>query len=260
MIEHQNHTRTHGNRRNDSDNPPQKVMSYNLHSCIGTDGRYDPERILQVIDEVKPTILGMQEVRRNTPHDKEILGLIQRQSPNCHLLFAQTFADKQGEFGNALVSPYPISDHVNIDLGPENALAWRARNAEARRAVFTKLDISGQPLRVIVTHLGVEWGVRRQQAQTLVSAINRYINLDTEATVFMGDFNEWTPANAFVRRMDRRFSKHVTRRTFPSYAPLLPLDRIWMSSHLSGIRTVAHRSLLARRASDHLPLCLEFDW
>ncbi len=155
-------------------------------------------------------------VRRNTPHDKEILGLIQRQSPNCHLLFAQTFADKQGEFGNAVV-----------------------------------------PLRVIVTHLGVEKGVRRQQAQTLVSAINRHINLDTEATVFMGDFNEWTPANAFVRRMDRRFSKHVTRRTFPSYAPLLPLDRIWMSSHLSGIRTVAHRSLLARRASDHLPLCLE---
>ncbi len=260
MIRHQNHDKRDYRAQNDRDNDSQTIMSYNLHSCVGTDGRYDPERILQVIDEVKPVILGMQEVRRNTPHSTEILELIRQAYPGSHQLFAQTFADSKGEFGNTLVTPYPVTEHIDIDLRPENTGARRARNAEARRTVFAKLDISGRPLWVIVTHLGVEWGVRKQQAQYLLAAISRYINLDSEATVFMGDFNEWTPPNAFVRRMDRTFSKHIARRTFPSGAPLLPLDRIWMTAHLSGIRTWVHRSPLARRASDHLPLCLEFNW
>lgn len=258
MIRDQNHDKSA--YRAPNGNRTQTVMSYNLHSCVGTDRRYDPERVLQVIDEVKPAILGMQEVRRNTPHTTEILQLIHEQYPDSHQLFAQTFADDKGEFGNALVTPYPVSEHVDIDLRPENTGARRARNAEARRAVFARLDISGRPLWVIVTHLGVEWGVRKQQAQFLLEAISHYINLDSEATVFMGDFNEWTPPNAFVRKMDRIFSKHVARRSFPSCVPLLPLDRIWMNSHVSGIHTWAHRSPLARRASDHLPLCLEFDW
>jgi len=258
MIEHHNHDIGDYGAQNDSHT--QTIMSYNLHSCVGTDRRYDPERVLQVIDEVKPSILGMQEVRRNTSHNKEIIELIRREYPGSHQLFAQTFADSKGEFGNALFTPHPITEHVDIDLKPENTGARKARDAEARRAVFARLDISGRPLWVIVTHLGVELGVRKQQADALLSAINHYIDLDTEATVFMGDFNEWTPPNPFVRKMDRIFSKHVARRTFPSGAPLLPLDRIWMTAHLSGIHTWAHRSPLARRASDHLPLCLEFDW
>jgi len=261
MIEHQNQTPNHNT--SDNGNRPrnhmQRVMSYNLHSCVGTDRRYDPERVLRVIDEVNPTILGLQEVRANTPHTAEILELIQQEYPDYHSLFVQTFADDKGAFGNALVTPYPITEHLNVDLRPENAAAWSARSAEARRAVFAKLDIAGRPLWVIVTHLGVEWGVRKQQARTLLGAINRRIDLETEATVFMGDFNEWIPPNAFVRSIDRTFSKHVARRTFPSYAPLLPLDRIWMTAHLRGIHTWAHRSPLARRASDHLPLCLEFN-
>lgn len=39
-----------------------RVATYNVHSCIGTDRKYDPERILHVIKEIDADILALQEV------------------------------------------------------------------------------------------------------------------------------------------------------------------------------------------------------
>jgi hypothetical protein len=63
--------------------------------------------------------------------------------------------------------------------------------------------------------------------------------------------------NALLRHLDRSFSKHVRRRTFPSRYPIIPLARIWLSRQLTAERVWAHRSHASGTASDHLPLCLE---
>ena len=39
-----------------------KVMTYNIHRCVGIDGRYDPARIARVLKEVGADIIGLQEV------------------------------------------------------------------------------------------------------------------------------------------------------------------------------------------------------
>jgi endonuclease/exonuclease/phosphatase family metal-dependent hydrolase len=44
-------------------------------------------------------------------------------------------------------------------------------------------------------------------------------------------------------------------RTFPSWCPLLPLDRIYATAPALLREFRVHRSPLARLASDHLPLC-----
>jgi len=44
------------------------------------------------------------------------------------------------------------------------------------------------------------------------------------------------------------------RRTHPSVFPLFPLDRIYWDAELEGEAFHAHRSRLARLASDHLPV------
>ena len=38
------------------------VASYNIHRCIGIDKRYDPERIIRVMQELQVDIIGLQEV------------------------------------------------------------------------------------------------------------------------------------------------------------------------------------------------------
>ena len=41
---------------------PLRVMTYNVHSCVGGDRRYDPERILKVLREIDADIIALQEV------------------------------------------------------------------------------------------------------------------------------------------------------------------------------------------------------
>ncbi len=231
-----------------------RIMTYNLHGCVGTDGQYDPERIMKVIHETAPDILGMQEVRIDTNTGSELADLIQRDYPDRHFLFLKTLIDNRGKYGNALISRYPIIDHVDIDLMAHMNLKIKARRPEARRAIFARLDLGSEHLWVIVTHLDLRKRVRRGQGELLVDAILRYTNPKEEAVIFMGDLNEWHLPNAFLRRLDELFSKHNIRRSFPSSCPLLPLDRIWMSSRLTQHNIQTHKSQTSRHASDHLPL------
>ena len=39
-----------------------RIATYNLHSCVGGDRRYDPERTLRVLEELNADILGLQEI------------------------------------------------------------------------------------------------------------------------------------------------------------------------------------------------------
>ena len=46
-----------------------KLLTYNVHSCIGTDRRLAPERVAEVIAAAQPDIIGLQELdvgRRRT--------------------------------------------------------------------------------------------------------------------------------------------------------------------------------------------------
>jgi len=229
-------------------------MTYNLHGCVGTDGRYDPGRILEVIRETQPDILGMQELRSNTGSDTELLDLLRRAYPEYHLVFGKTLKDSRGDFGNALLSRYPLTEYLDVDLEESAGYSGRMIRPEARRAIFARLDLGTEQLWVVVTHLDLRKRVRKGQGRLLVEAIRRHTRPSQEAVIFMGDLNEWRLLNPFLRSLDQLFSKHLARRSFPSRFPLLPLDRIWMSGKLRRHAVRAHRSRLSRRASDHLPL------
>ena len=38
-----------------------RVATYNVHACVGTDGRHDPERVASVIDELQADVVALQE-------------------------------------------------------------------------------------------------------------------------------------------------------------------------------------------------------
>ncbi|MFW5693834.1 MAG: endonuclease/exonuclease/phosphatase family protein [Alkalispirochaeta sp.] len=231
-------------------------MTYNIHGGVGTDGTYDPQRTVRVIREASPAILGLQEVWQHTDGRKGVLDVLLEKMPEHQILFLRTLSDTRGDYGNALVTRHPLLDHVDVSLDPENGTR-SGRNAEARRAIFARLDVKGRPVWIVVTHLAVEGWARSQQAETLLAAIETYTNHRREPVIFMGDLNEWRVPNAFLRRLDRTFSKHVARPTFPARFPFIPLDRMWLSKAVQRDRVWVHRSHSSRRASDHLPLCVE---
>lgn len=81
------------------------VASYNIHQCVGTDGRRDAERIAAVIRDLDCDAIGLQEVdSRAGPHaDSMQLGYLAC-ATGMDALAGPTILRHDGDYGNALLS------------------------------------------------------------------------------------------------------------------------------------------------------------
>jgi endonuclease/exonuclease/phosphatase family metal-dependent hydrolase len=232
--------------------PKLVVATYNIHSCVGTDRRYDPSRTAAVLRELGADIIGLQEIdarrRGNGAAD-----------PHAYFAAATGLSAVPGRdaggdrrrFDNALLTRFPVGAVRHIDLS--------VAGYEPRGAIDAELVVDGRRLRVVVTHLGLRAGERRQQIHRLLEALAAAPS-DADAVVVLGDLNEWRGRRGGISSLDRRLGRAPARRTFPSWMPMLPLDRIYAggAARLRGV--AVHRSSLARVASDHLPLRAAVEW
>ncbi len=227
------------------------AATYNIHRCVGVDRRYAPDRVAAVLRELDADIIGLQEIdaRRRRSRELDQRGYL-ADATGLAIVPGSHSRDHRGRFGNALLTRFPVRAVRHIDLS--------VAGYEPRGAIDVDLAVDGRVLRVIVTHLGLRAGERRQQTQRLIEALA--VPGDAEATLVMGDLNEWRGRRGGIPVLDRRLGRSPARRTFPSWLPVLALDRIYAGGAAS-LRTVAvHRSALARIASDHLPLRAGVEW
>lgn len=213
-----------------------RIASYNVHSCIGTDGRKDASRIAEVIGELQCDTVGLQEVDYRLDYIAMRLGM--QAIPGLTLL------RHDGPFGNALLTRRKILE--------VRRLAFGYGRREPRNALDVDLEVSGQPLRVIVTHLGLFAAERRFQMRKLLEIIRA--NPARERIVVLGDMNEWLPLSRPLRWLNGLLGHSVAERSFPSRWPLFALDRVWVRPRHALLAFQAHRSTLAAVASDHLPV------
>lgn len=218
------------------------MASYNIHRCIGADGRCDPDRIAAVLQEIEADVIALQEVDA----DHWVKGGIDQldflaQSTGFEPVPGPTLSSGSGHYGNALLTRLPLKAVRRHDLS--------VVGREPRGAIDVDLDADGQLLRVVATHLGLRPRERRRQLRALADL------MDTEGdvrAVLLGDMNEWIPGA--LRGLHARLAASPALRTFPARRPLLPLDRIWVHPRESFREIRVHRSLSAAIASDHLPL------
>ena len=218
-----------------------RVVSYNVHRAIGRDRRHAPQRILEVLREIDGDIMALQEVEaRDSGADMlEWLG----RELGFHSIPGTTLIRHDGHFGNGILSRFPPREVLHVDL------SWRGR--EPRAAIAADLEFEGRILRFVATHLGLRPAERRDQVQRLLKL---FTDQPYERAVLMGDINEWFLWGRPLRRLHRYFKQTPGPRTFPSHLPFLSLDRVWTHPGSMLKRIHAHRSALARVASDHLPL------
>jgi endonuclease/exonuclease/phosphatase family metal-dependent hydrolase len=224
-----------------------KVASYNIHRCIGSDGCRDAERIAKVIREFDAHIIGLQEVDSRRMAETEGLEILAYLT-GFTAIPGPTMQLPDGNYGNVLLTAHAVADIQHVDL--------TAPGREPRGAIDARLKIHGRPVRVITTHLGLKAGERRYQARKLIGRVSD--NAD-DLTVLMGDINEWFPLSPLILEFHRRFGKPPTLLTFPSHWPCLALDRIWVRPGRALQKLSTHKSLMARIASDHLPLVAHID-
>jgi endonuclease/exonuclease/phosphatase family metal-dependent hydrolase len=223
------------------------VASYNIHRGIGLDRRLDLDRIADVIAEMSPDIIGLQEVVREPGRPEADQASYLAARLNMELVMGATRSHGgEGTFGNALLTRLPVLDWATCDLS--------CRLREPRGCLRVDLSANSRTMHIFNCHFGLGLRERREQLGLLAGFIRGSAHLQGPR-VLMGDFNEWH-RGPVTRGLRREFSSPMRRmrRTHPAVFPLFRLDRIYWDLELEGETFLAHRSRQARIASDHLPV------
>lgn len=233
-------------------------MTYNVHSCIGNDGKNLPMRIAKIIAGMHPDIVALQELdvglaRTGWVDQAELIA--GELHMNYH--FHPSLVIEDGRYGNAILSRYPMT--------PVKTGALPSRRKEPRRgALWVEIDLKGRNVQVINTHLGLTPVRRRMQSHTLIGPDWLGNEKCVPPAILCGDMNA-TPGSYVHYNFSQKLTdaqlllhgKSRPRRTWPSISPFLRLDHVFVSKGI-GIRACrVPRSLDAKMASDHLPLLVE---
>lgn len=225
-----------------------RIVTYNIHRSRGMDRLTRPARIAEVLRGINADIIALQEVigagSSRTSHIEDIgaaLGMGWVMAPTRQL--------RGHQFGNVVLSRFPISHHSQHDL------SWKS--CEERCMQRVDVDVEGRTLHVYNVHLGTAILERRYQAQRVATIVsNRHV---TGPKIIMGDFNEWmrglttTMLSARLKSVDlQQYMRR--RRTYPGLFPILHLDHIYYDGALEIDHIRVDRTRLSLVASDHLPL------
>ena len=220
------------------------VLSYNIHECVGADRRRDPTRIAEIIKESGAQIVGLQEVHSDSSGEEQLHQMNYLSAlTGLQAVSGSAVERRNGHYGNVLLTSCKVLAVHKLNL------SYLAR--EPRGAIDADLDIGGETVRVIVTHLGLRPAERRFQVRKLLSAIAEQ---RTRIVLLLSDFNEWLPTGRSLRWIHTHLGKTALVRTFPSRFPIFALDRIWVSPPAALVELCCIRTSLSRIASDHLPL------
>ena len=238
-----------------------RLLTYNVHRCLGVDRVLDVARVAGVIAAQTPDIVALQELdvgRARTGGVDQAHQLAQRLGMAFH--FNAALKVEEELYGDAILTALP---ERLVKAGPIPGHPRFAR-LEPRGAIWVAIDIGdGVELQVINTHLGLV--PREQQLQAAMLTGPDWLGAAPKGApvVLLGDFNA-TPRTRTYRAFagtlaDARRAAHGAGRTptFPARLPVLAIDHVFVSR---GVRVEAVRTPLdaaSRVASDHLPLVVD---
>ena len=234
-----------------------RVVTYNVHKCVGLDRRERPGRIAAVLREVGADVIALQEVvsvesdASREAHQARFIA--EELGYQFHL--GENRRHRGGAYGNVVLTKLPVTHCHNYDI------TWRWQEPRGALRVDVAVDVPGAAVvHVFNVHLGTALLERRYQAGRLSGFVNDH--RVTGSKIVLGDFNEWMKGE--TTRMLGRSLKSVDlrkflrrRRTYPGVFPVLHLDHIYYDGAIEVVGVEMPRTRLTLVASDHLPLVAE---
>lgn len=234
-----------------------RVLSYNIHKCIGgVDRRYEPSRIVEVIRNQQADVVMLQEVdagavRSNRDRQVELLG--DELGLRYRTWFPNVDVRGGGQYGNAILSRYPLIESTNIDL----SIRFKKKRSVLHGVLRVRHDEVDRTVHVFNMHLGLARYERKLQLQMFLDS-HPFAHLHHDTPVVVGgDLND--VYGGLGELLEPSGFRGIARRplTFPAWGPLRPLDAIFVRGAVDFVRLSRCDSELARRASDHRPLIAE---
>jgi endonuclease/exonuclease/phosphatase family metal-dependent hydrolase len=237
-----------------------RVMTYNVHSCIGMDGKMDIQRIARVIARARPDVVALQELdvgrERSFGMDQahQIAHYLEMEfhfHPAIHL--------EEERYGDAILTRLP---YRLIKTGALPGLREKPE-LEPRGALWVAVEFNGREVQVINTHLGLNSRERLAQVRALLG--DEWLGHERcrGPVIVCGDFNALPSSPAYrlvcgqLSDVQGLLQGHRPKGTFISRFPKVRIDHIFVSEGLKVTGIETYQSQLARTASDHLPLLAE---
>ncbi len=239
-----------------------RIVTYNVHRCVGADRRLDVARTAEVLARLEPDIVALQELdvgRARTNHVDQASEIAARLDMACH--FHAALRVEKEMYGDAILSAYP---EKLIQTGPLPGHP-RITQLEPRGALWLEVDIDGRAVQVINTHLGLVPREQQMQAHHLAGPSWLTHPRCKGPRILLGDFNA-TGTSVVYRTLTAKLEparglapQRRPTSTFPSQLPVLRIDHLFVSRDIVVHDVFAPFDPLTRVASDHLPLLMDFD-
>lgn len=219
-----------------------RIVTWNLHYAEKL------EQIIHDLEEVADLrdadILLFQEVNA---HGAETIA--QRLGYDYVFYPAVFNRQRQQEYGNAILSKWPLTDPTKIVL-PNFAPGWM----EGRNSTRAAVSLNGREILVYSVHFDTAWMIfvrRQSQAQFL----SREAGGEASFMIIGGDFNTWNPKSiaSLTEQMRNAGLERLTRGagyTFEWTGLKLTLDHIFSKPVLDYQSGVYRQT----DASDHYPV------
>ncbi len=225
-----------------------RVLAYNIHHGEGMDEVIDLQRIADLINEVDPDLVALQEVdsvvtRTNGVDQAAEIGRLTNMQP----IFGRFMAYQGGAYGMAVLSRLPVLESTNVRL-PDGD--------EPRSVVSAVIDLpSGNALRFNGIHFYRSEQERYAQATALEAWLD---DQETMPTMLAGDFNSYR-GDSVMTHLEQGWyvvDKGEDENTFPSWEPDREIDYfMWQPSDAFSI---IHQEMLDEPViSDHRPLIID---
>lgn len=231
-----------------------RVMTYNVHGCVGMDGRLSPERVARVIARYAPHVVALQELdsgRKRSRFDDQAERLAQLLEMDFH--FQAAMETGGGEYGNAVLSRIPMRLVKAGPLPHPGGLVYK----EPRGAMWVEVEFEGTSIQLFNTHLGLMRSERLQQIECLLGP--EWVGAANGPVVVCGDMNAGpaTREYALLGGKLRDSQPDQSKKTWFGRYPVRLLDYIFVEGALTVERIDVPRTRLTAEASDHLPLIVD---
>lgn len=230
-----------------------RLMSYNLHSCIGLDGRLSVERVAEILHRYQPDFVALQELdslsRRSNGLDQ--LEELKRLWPS-EGEFLPLLSMRGGHYGIGFLSRLPV-ERWETEILP---FAEQLMRQEPRGLMRVTVRIpNGETLEILNTHLGL---TKKERARQIDGLLENCRGGRVGRQVLIGDFN-CSPTSAEYRRICRQFraAQDPPQKTWFGTFPLRYLDYAFVRGDLEVVSAWVPKDALTRVASDHLPLIVD---
>ena len=226
------------------------VVTYNINHGRGVDALYSSIRIARTLEQYKPDLIALQEVDMGTNRvNQDLQAEVIAKHLGMFYVFGKTINQIGGEYGNAILSKYPIISSQNSDISPNNT-------SERRRLLRATVDLGFRTLKFYSTKFGVMDEEQKYHSQRIGKVFRRME--PSEPVIFCGDLGvkPYSPllTSLMNNLIDLGTRFNIPTTTYPTRLMSRRLDYILVNKYVEPVDYLIPIDALSTISSDHLPV------